>query len=176
MASLRQDERGNYVSRRKLPADVRDEYGQRFGQRHDHPPPRCIISLAECFDGAWDCPGFLWRECLRVPELRPLAHCERVAVCLHRARVGEIAQLRKADVIKRGGIHALKITPEAGTVKNARARAAASASINAGLLEVRREARRRTAVLHLTQNDHCGHRRPIEAQEATSGASAPTTC
>jgi integrase len=38
------------------------------------------------------------------------------------ARVGEIAQLRKADVIKRGGIHALKITPEAGTVKNARAR------------------------------------------------------
>jgi integrase len=38
------------------------------------------------------------------------------------ARVGEITQLRKADVIKRGGIHALKITPEAGTVKNARAR------------------------------------------------------
>jgi integrase len=38
------------------------------------------------------------------------------------ARVGEITQLRKADVIKRGGIHALKITPEAGTVKSARAR------------------------------------------------------
>jgi integrase len=38
------------------------------------------------------------------------------------ARVGEITQLRKADVIERGGIHALKITPEAGTVKNARAR------------------------------------------------------
>jgi integrase len=38
------------------------------------------------------------------------------------ARVGEVTQLRKADVIKRGGIHALKITPEAGTVKNARAR------------------------------------------------------
>jgi integrase len=38
------------------------------------------------------------------------------------ARVGEITQLRKADVIQRGGIDALKITPEAGTVKNARAR------------------------------------------------------
>src|SRR5262249_9486264 len=38
------------------------------------------------------------------------------------ARVGEIAQLRRADVIQRGGIHALKITPEAGTVKNAQAR------------------------------------------------------
>jgi integrase len=39
------------------------------------------------------------------------------------ARAGEITQLRKGDVIKRGGIHALKITPEAGTVKNAQARA-----------------------------------------------------
>jgi integrase len=38
------------------------------------------------------------------------------------ARAGEITQLRKADVIDRGGIHALKITPEAGTVKNAHAR------------------------------------------------------
>jgi integrase len=38
------------------------------------------------------------------------------------ARAGEITQLRKEDVIERGGIHALKITPEAGTVKNARAR------------------------------------------------------
>jgi integrase len=38
------------------------------------------------------------------------------------ARVGEITQLRKADVIKRGGIDALKITPDAGTVKNAQAR------------------------------------------------------
>jgi integrase len=38
------------------------------------------------------------------------------------ARPGEITQLRKEDVIERGGIHALKITPEAGTVKNARAR------------------------------------------------------
>ena len=38
------------------------------------------------------------------------------------ARVGEITQLRRADVIKRDGIDALKITPEAGTVKNAQAR------------------------------------------------------
>jgi integrase len=38
------------------------------------------------------------------------------------ARVGEITQLRKADVIERGGIHALRITPAAGTVKSARAR------------------------------------------------------
>jgi integrase len=38
------------------------------------------------------------------------------------ARVGEITQLRKADVIERDGIRALKVTPAAGTVKNARAR------------------------------------------------------
>jgi hypothetical protein len=35
MASLRQDSRGNFVSRRKLPTDVRDEYGRQFGQRHE---------------------------------------------------------------------------------------------------------------------------------------------
>jgi hypothetical protein len=35
MASLRQDSRGNYVSRRKLPLDVRDEYGRLFGQHHE---------------------------------------------------------------------------------------------------------------------------------------------
>ena len=35
MASLRQDSRGNYVSRRKLPTDVRDEYGRLFRQRHE---------------------------------------------------------------------------------------------------------------------------------------------
>jgi hypothetical protein len=35
MASLRQDSRGNYVSRKKLPNDIRDEYGRLFGQRHE---------------------------------------------------------------------------------------------------------------------------------------------
>ena len=35
MASLRQDERGNYVSRRKLPADVRGQYGKLFGQQYE---------------------------------------------------------------------------------------------------------------------------------------------
>jgi integrase len=34
------------------------------------------------------------------------------------ARVGEITQLRGSDVIKRDGTHALRITPEAGTVKS----------------------------------------------------------
>jgi hypothetical protein len=38
------------------------------------------------------------------------------------ARVGELTQLRKNDVIEREGIHALRITPEAGTVKGGRAR------------------------------------------------------
>jgi integrase/polyhydroxyalkanoate synthesis regulator phasin len=38
------------------------------------------------------------------------------------ARVGEITQLRGRDVIKRDGTHALRITPEAGTVKGGRAR------------------------------------------------------
>jgi integrase len=38
------------------------------------------------------------------------------------ARVGEITQLRGCDVIKRDGTHALLITPDAGTVKNRKAR------------------------------------------------------
>jgi integrase len=38
------------------------------------------------------------------------------------ARVGEITQLRKADVIERDGIRALKISPDAGTVKTSQAR------------------------------------------------------
>ena len=38
------------------------------------------------------------------------------------ARPGEITQLRGSDVIERDGIHALRITPEAGTVKGNKAR------------------------------------------------------
>ena len=38
------------------------------------------------------------------------------------ARVGELTQLRKNDVIEREGIHALRITPEAGAVKGGKAR------------------------------------------------------
>jgi integrase len=38
------------------------------------------------------------------------------------ARPGEITQLRASDVIERDGIHGLRITPEAGTVKNNKAR------------------------------------------------------
>ena len=38
------------------------------------------------------------------------------------ARVGEITQMRGSDVIQRDGTHALRITPEAGTVKNRKAR------------------------------------------------------
>jgi len=38
------------------------------------------------------------------------------------ARVGEIAQLRKEDVIELEGLPALRITPEAGTVKGGRSR------------------------------------------------------
>lgn len=34
------------------------------------------------------------------------------------ARAGEITQLRKQDVIERGDIHGLEITPDAGTVKD----------------------------------------------------------
>jgi integrase len=37
------------------------------------------------------------------------------------ARSGEITQLRGGDVIKRDGIHAIQITPSAGTVKSGRA-------------------------------------------------------
>ena len=38
------------------------------------------------------------------------------------ARVGEITQLRKSDVFERDRVWAIRITPEAGTVKNGRAR------------------------------------------------------
>jgi integrase len=38
------------------------------------------------------------------------------------ARPGEITQLRGADVIERDGIHGLRITPDAGTVKNKKTR------------------------------------------------------
>lgn len=38
------------------------------------------------------------------------------------ARVGEITQLRKSDVFERDGIWAIRITPEAGTVKGGKAR------------------------------------------------------
>jgi integrase len=38
------------------------------------------------------------------------------------ARVGELAQLRKEDVIERDGIRAIRITPEAGTVKSRQTR------------------------------------------------------
>ncbi len=33
MVTLRQDSRGNYIARRRLPNDVRDEYGHRHGPR-----------------------------------------------------------------------------------------------------------------------------------------------
>jgi integrase len=38
------------------------------------------------------------------------------------ARPGEITQLRGGDVIERDGVHGLRITPDAGTVKNKKAR------------------------------------------------------
>ena len=38
------------------------------------------------------------------------------------ARVGEITQLRKEDVIDRDGAHAIRMTPEAGTIKTAETR------------------------------------------------------
>jgi integrase len=38
------------------------------------------------------------------------------------ARMGELTQLRGADVVERDGIYAMKISPEAGTTKNGKAR------------------------------------------------------
>jgi hypothetical protein len=35
MLSLRQDSRGNYAARKKLPEDVRAEYGRLYGQRYE---------------------------------------------------------------------------------------------------------------------------------------------
>jgi integrase len=48
------------------------------------------------------------------------------------ARPGEITQLRGADVIERDGVHGLRITPDAGTVKNKKTRAV---PIHAHLIE-----------------------------------------
>jgi integrase len=38
------------------------------------------------------------------------------------ARMGEITQLRGSDIVEQGGVHAIRISPEAGTVKNRRPR------------------------------------------------------
>ena len=38
------------------------------------------------------------------------------------ARMGELTQLRGVDIIERDGIHAMKISPEAGTTKTGKAR------------------------------------------------------
>ena len=38
------------------------------------------------------------------------------------ARPGEIAQLRGADVVEQNGVHAIRVTPDAGTVKNRKPR------------------------------------------------------
>jgi integrase len=38
------------------------------------------------------------------------------------ARMGELTQLRGADIVERDGIHAMKISPEAGTTKTGKAR------------------------------------------------------
>jgi hypothetical protein len=35
MVTLRQDENGNYIARKRLPDDVRDEYGRLYGARHE---------------------------------------------------------------------------------------------------------------------------------------------
>ena len=48
------------------------------------------------------------------------------------ARPGEIAQLRGADIEQRGQIHAMKLTPEAGTIKTGKAR---TVPIHAHLIE-----------------------------------------
>ena len=56
---------------------------------------------------------------------RPLEAAKRWApwLCAYTgARPGEITQLRVKDVIESEGVHALRITPEAGTVKNKQAR------------------------------------------------------
>ena len=38
------------------------------------------------------------------------------------ARMGELTQLRGVDIVERDGIHAMKISPEAGTTKTGKAR------------------------------------------------------
>jgi hypothetical protein len=35
MVSLRRDDNGNFTARKRLPDDVRDEYGRRYGQRFE---------------------------------------------------------------------------------------------------------------------------------------------
>ncbi|MAZ18060.1 MAG: integrase [Ahrensia sp.] len=53
-------------------------------------------------------------------ESEALANAKRWVplLCAHTgARVGEILQLRRQDVFERDGLHAIRITPEAGTVK-----------------------------------------------------------
>jgi hypothetical protein len=35
MAKLRRDENGNYLARKRLPDDVREEYGRLYGARYE---------------------------------------------------------------------------------------------------------------------------------------------
>jgi hypothetical protein len=35
MVKLRRDSKGNYIARKRLPDDVREEYGQQYGARHE---------------------------------------------------------------------------------------------------------------------------------------------
>jgi integrase len=101
--------------------------------------------------------------------ISPASSSATEAICVSRkrpwlcaytgARVGEITQLRKGDVIKRDGIHALKITPEAGTVKNAQARVVPLHQhlIAQGSLKFVEKRGGRLTVLHATPSDY--HRR-----------------
>ena len=82
------------------------------------------------------------------------------------ARPGEMTQLRGADVIERDGVHAIRITPAAGTVKGGTARIVPLHEhlIAQGFLRVRSGAWPGTAVLQSSRVSH--QRRPNEAKEA----------
>ena len=68
-----------------------------------------------------------------------------------------LTQLRGADVIEREGLHGIRITPEAGTVKNNKSRVVPIHEylIEQGFLEFVKEARQRPNVLQSCEGRWC---------------------
>ena len=92
------------------------------------------------------------------------------------ARPGEMTQLRGADVIEREGIHGLRITPEAGTVKNKKTRVVPIHDhlIEQGFLEFVKEAWGRPNVLQSCRGRWW--QRSAESKEAALHSGQTATC
>ena len=81
------------------------------------------------------------------------------------ARPGEITQLRGEDVIERDGVHALRITPEAGAVKGRKARVVPVHEHLIGQGFLRFVAQQGTGPLFYRAAQHQGDTNPLNAKK-----------